>query len=145
MSVSALTDDTLQAAVLLSKFSLFPGEIELRQQVAHKYADLLGGLEKITVPQAPVDVKSVYAQYSLLAGDAGHREQILGALRQAAIPTGVYYPKPLHLQTAFAYLEYHAGDFPVSEDAARRIFSLPMHPYLETADQEKIAQIIAAI
>jgi len=59
-------------------------------------------------------------------------------LKAAGIPTAIYYPKPLHLQTAFGYLGYKEGDFPISEDYSQRIFSLPMHPYLSKADQERI-------
>jgi dTDP-4-amino-4,6-dideoxygalactose transaminase len=59
-------------------------------------------------------------------------------LKAAGIPTVIYYPKPLHLQTAFASLGYAPGAFPVSEDAANRIFSLPMHPYLTESDQASI-------
>jgi dTDP-4-amino-4,6-dideoxygalactose transaminase len=68
----------------------------------------------------------------------------MNELKRSGVPTAVYYPKPLHLQTAFAQLGYKEGAFPVSEDAAKRIFSLPMHPYLESSDQEKIAAIIGA-
>lgn len=54
----------------------------------------------------------------------------------------VYYPKPLHLQTAFQYLEYREGDFPISEDSSRRIFSLPMHPYLRDEQIDRIVSVI---
>jgi dTDP-4-amino-4,6-dideoxygalactose transaminase len=63
-------------------------------------------------------------------------------LKAAEIPTAIYYPQPLHLQTAFSSLGYQKGDFPVSEDYAQRIFSLPMHPYLEEEDQIKICKVI---
>jgi len=63
-------------------------------------------------------------------------------LKTAGIPTAIYYPKPLHLQTAFADLGYQSGAFPFSEDAASRIFSLPMHPYLAEADQQQIVSVI---
>jgi dTDP-4-amino-4,6-dideoxygalactose transaminase len=64
-------------------------------------------------------------------------------LKAADIPTAIYYPKPLHLQTAFKSLGYKEGDFPVSEDFSSRIFSLPMHPYLSSADQEKVATALS--
>jgi len=63
-------------------------------------------------------------------------------LKEAGIPTAIYYPKPLHLQSAFSYLGYREGDFPISEEISRRIFSLPMHPYLTEEAQQKIAGII---
>jgi dTDP-4-amino-4,6-dideoxygalactose transaminase len=67
---------------------------------------------------------------------------LLQKLQAAQIPTAIYYPLPLHLQRAFAHLGYKEGDFPVSESASRRIFSLPMHPYLGPADQERIIQVL---
>jgi dTDP-4-amino-4,6-dideoxygalactose transaminase len=63
-------------------------------------------------------------------------------LKAAGIPTAIYYPKTLHFQTAFQYLGYGQGDFLISEDFPRRIFSLPMHPYLSSADQERIAAVL---
>ena len=63
-------------------------------------------------------------------------------MEEAGIPTAIYYPKPLHLQTAFGSLGYRAGDFPFSEDYAQRIFSLPMHPYLTADEQDKIGSIL---
>lgn len=135
--------DTLQAAVLLAKFSIFQEEIVLRQRVAEKYEELLSGIAGIETPRTPPDSKSVWAQYSVLAADESHRIRVRQELEKAGVPTAVYYPKPLHLQTAFLHLGYRAGDFPASEAISTRIFSLPMHPYLETTDQEKIADILS--
>jgi dTDP-4-amino-4,6-dideoxygalactose transaminase len=137
--------DTLQAAVLLSKFLVFPEEIELRQAVARRYNEMLGGLNGLTVPQVPAGKTSVWAQYSLLADTGELRERLQKGLKDAGVPTAVYYPKPLHLQTAFRHLGYREGDFPYSEDASRRIFSMPMHPYLGVKDQERIADSIRNI
>ena len=74
--------------------------------------------------------KSAWAQYSVLAADEQHRTDLQNKLKEAGIPTAIYYPTPLHLQSAFSGLGYKKGDFPVSEESAERIFSLPMHPYL---------------
>ena len=134
--------DTLQAAILLSKFEIFAEEVELRQTVADRYHKLLMSLETITLPRVPAARKSVWAQYSILARDENHRSQLQAKLKAADIPTAVYYPKPLHLQTAYASLGYKEGEFAISEDCSRRIFSLPMHPYIEEKDQMKIAEII---
>ncbi len=135
--------DTLQAAVLLAKFEIFPEEIELRQQVAQGYSRLLSTLNPgLSVPFVPPGTKSAWAQYSLLAKDEHHRTLLQSRLQAVSIPSAVYYPKPLHLQTAFAFLGYGEGDFPVSEDCARRILSLPMHPYLKPEDQERIAKTL---
>jgi dTDP-4-amino-4,6-dideoxygalactose transaminase len=133
--------DTLQAAVLHAKFDIFPEEIELRREVAGRYNALLDGSGLIT-PAVPPGSLSAWAQYSILASDSDHRSSLQARLKEAGIPTAIYYSTPLHLQPAFASLGYLKGDFPVSEDCAERIFSLPMHPYLEASDQEKIAKLL---
>ena len=134
--------DALQAAILLAKFDIFPEEIELRQEVADRYAALLGDASQVKIPSVPPGATSAWAQYSLLTADEAQRTAIQSQLKDAAIPTAIYYPQPLHLQTAFSSLGYKEGDFPISEDCARRIFSLPMHPYLTEEEQQKIADSI---
>jgi len=134
--------DTLQAAVLLAKFEIFPEEVELRQEVAERYTGLLAGQSFLSLPHIPRHSKSAWAQYSLLARDGEHRAQLQNRLKDAGIPTAVYYPLPLHLQAAFAPLGYQAGEFPVSDDCASRVFSLPMHPYLQKEDQERIVELL---
>jgi UDP-2-acetamido-2-deoxy-ribo-hexuluronate aminotransferase len=134
--------DTLQAAILLEKFTIFPEEVRLRNKVANQYQKTLSSNKRLNLPEVPDEFTSVWAQYSVLAEDLDHRARLQGFLKEEGIPTAVYYPKPLHLQTAFSGLGYQVGDFPISENYASRIFSLPMHPYLNTADQEKIAQFI---
>jgi UDP-2-acetamido-2-deoxy-ribo-hexuluronate aminotransferase len=140
--------DTLQAAILLAKFDIFPEEVELRQTVAQSYTDLISynllpdAHNPLITPYLPSGARSVWAQYSLLAKDEEHRTALLKNLQDNKIPSAIYYPKPLHMQTAFAYLGYKKGDFPISEDCANRIFSLPMHPYLEEQDQKMIAEVL---
>ncbi len=134
--------DTIQAAILLAKFEIFSEEIELRQQVAQNYSARLNSHPSLVTPQIPEGYKSAWAQYSILARDEAHRSELQDRLKQNGIPTAIYYPKPLHLQTAFANLGYREGDFPLSEDFASRIFSLPMHPYLTKAEQDNIASIL---
>ena len=136
--------DTLQAAILLAKFEIFPEEVELRQSVAQRYTDLLSHSPSPIAPYLPREARSVWAQYSLLAKNEDARTVLMEHLQDNKIPTAIYYPKPLHLQPAYAPLGYAPGDFPVSEDTASRIFSLPMHPYLAQADQERIAEVMAA-
>lgn len=134
--------DTIQAAILLAKFEIFPEEIAARQQVAQTYSDLLLAEDSIQSPQIGDVSMSVWAQYSVLAENEAKRRIMLDKLDSAGIPKAVYYPKPLHLQTAFTALGYQEGDFPVSENTAKRIFSLPMHPYLSPQQQQLIvAQI----
>jgi UDP-2-acetamido-2-deoxy-ribo-hexuluronate aminotransferase len=131
--------DTLQAAVLLAKLEIFDQEVVDRQRVARQYSQALNAV--VEVPYVAPDCTSVWAQYSVLSE---HRELLLQKLQAAQIPAAIYYPVPLHLQGAFAYLGYQPGDFPVSENASRRIFSLPMHPYLDPADQERIVRVLLA-
>ncbi len=134
--------DTLQAAVLLAKAEIFPEEIRSRQEVAARYTDALASRGRVIPPQVPDGVVSAWAQYSVLCADARHRSAVQERLKGEGIPTAIYYPIPLHLQTAFADLGYRKGDFPVSERCAERILSLPMHPYLNPEDQENIIRTI---
>jgi UDP-2-acetamido-2-deoxy-ribo-hexuluronate aminotransferase len=131
--------DSLQAAILLAKFTIFPEEIDLRQIVARRYAELLAGI--VAPPEIPEGYRSAWAQYSILIRDSDTRSRTMAKLKEAGIPTAIYYPIPLHCQRAFAALGYKKGDFPVSEDCAARIFSLPMHPYLSAGDQRRIAAL----
>jgi UDP-2-acetamido-2-deoxy-ribo-hexuluronate aminotransferase len=117
--------DTLQAAILLAKLEIFDQEVADRQKVAQRYGD--GLRNAVEVPYVSPQCTSVWAQYSVLSD---HRGELQRKLQDAGIPSAVYYPLPLHRQGAFARLGYKAGDFPVSEHAAGRIFSLQMHPYL---------------
>lgn len=137
--------DTLQAAILLAKFDIFPEEVRLRQEVAARYTAMLQSLPGLTLPQVPPQASSVWAQYSVLASSGAHRETIQSALKRQGIPSAVYYPTPLHRQTAFRDLGYVEGAFPVSERCAQTIFSLPMHPYLTREDQERIADAIRLV
>ena len=130
--------DTIQAAILLTKFSIFPEELQLRQKVAERYNRMLSNISGLTVPIVPDRHLSAWAQYSVIADSEDQRSKLQAKLKAADIPTAIYYPKPLHLQTAFADIGQKEGTFPISEDYARRIFSLPMHPYLTDTDQEKI-------
>jgi len=125
--------DTIQAAILLAKLEVFDQEVEGRQAAAQCYSQALQAV--VEVPYVAPECLSVWAQYSVLSD---RREALQAKLKAAGIPTAVYYPLPLHLQGAFTHLGYQPGDFPVSEQAAQRIFSLPMHPYLNEADQAKI-------
>jgi len=118
--------DTLQAAILLAKMDIFDQEVEARQKVAERYSRELFDLEE--VPYVAPHFTSIWVQYSILSD----RRQILqDKLKAAGIPTAVYYPLLLHLQGGYTHLNYKSGDFPIREMAAKRIFSLPMHPYLE--------------
>jgi dTDP-4-amino-4,6-dideoxygalactose transaminase len=132
--------DTLQAAVLLAKMEIFPEEVELRQEVAHRYTEGLKGA--VETPYIPENCRSAWAQYSVLSD---RREELTVRLTQAGIPTAVYYPKPLHRQEAFASLGYEPGSMPVAEHTAERVFSVPMHSYLDEAEQGKVVSAITNV
>lgn len=136
--------DTMQAAILLAKFDIFPEELTNRRKIADRYGMLLSELPLVTAPSIPEGYESAWAQYSIMLPDNKHRESVLNRCSSEGIPTAIYYPRPLHLQKAFGYQGYKTGDFPVSEDVAGRILSLPMHPYLLPEDQEKIALVLAS-
>lgn len=133
--------DTLQAAVLLAKFEIFPEEIELRQEVARSYTTLLSS-SAFAPPRVPDGYQSAWAQYTLMARNPGERAAAQERLKAAGIPTARYYPIPLHRQQAFAPLQYPRGAFPVSEHASERVFSLPMHPYLQDHEVRRIAHTL---
>ncbi len=130
--------DTIQAAVLLAKLKLFPGEVEMRQVVADRYRAGLKGLVSVqTIPEGCV---SVYAQFCPRSPKFA---EIQAALKAADVPTARYYPIPMHLLGATEYLGYKKGDMPVSEACAADIFALPMHPYLKAEDIDRICGVIA--
>ena len=129
--------DTLQAAILLPKLEIFDSEIKERQEVAARYSTALKDIVK--VPHVPDGLLSAWAQYAIVTDK---RDSYLDKLKGLGIPTAVYYPRPLHLQTAFSHLGYRQGDFPVAEQTSDRIFSLPMYPYLDPSDQNTIIEAV---
>lgn len=129
--------DTLQAAILIEKLKIFPKEMEARSQVAEKYSE--GLVDFVDTPFIPDGYKSSWAQYSI---KSENRKTIMKAFKDREIPVAVYYPKPLHHQTAFSFLNYKSDDFPVSVDTSKEIFSLPMHPYLSHTEINIIIDVI---
>jgi UDP-2-acetamido-2-deoxy-ribo-hexuluronate aminotransferase len=129
--------DTIQAAVLLQKLAVFDAEQARRQQIAERYQQELADV--VRVPDVPRGVTCAWAHYSVLAPA---RDQLRRALSEAGIGTGVYYPRPLHLQPAFAVLGYGPGAMPITERTAANILSLPMHPYLSASDQDAVISVI---
>ena len=134
--------DTIQAAVLLEKLKLYDDEIIQRNRVANRYNAKLGDI--VQTPQIPEGYGSVWAQYSVLASSTEQRDQLRNALQEHGIPTAVYYPVPTHLSSAYACEGYQLGDLPVTENLSTKIFSLPMHPYLEDKQIDSVANIIRA-
>ena len=87
---------------------------------------------------------SSWAQYTLILESREQREYLQKELKEQGIPTMIYYPKPMHLQTAFAQLGYSQGDFPVAESLCDRVLSLPMHPYLDESDIKFVCNAVKA-
>ena len=133
--------DTIQAAILLEKFTLFPEECEARSAVGERYDTLLADIPGITTPVIARGGTSVYALYTILVTDPD-RDTLSTALQSHGIPSVAYYTAPLHLQGAFADLGHQPGDFPVSEQVAASCLSLPMSPYLTRTDQTLIHQTL---
>ncbi len=125
--------DTIQAAVLLAKLDIFEDEIEKRQAVAARYAE---GLAGIATPPAVIDgAVSAWAQYTIRVAD---RDAVAAALKERSVPTAVYYPVALSDQPAYAHYPRAGNGTPVSQALAHDVLSLPMHPYLDAATQDRI-------
>lgn len=130
--------DSFQAVVLLAKLTVFAEELASRQRIAAYYDAGLADLSPhIKTPYIAPENSSNYAQYTLSV-PAEMREKIQVALQADGIPTMIHYPISLHQQPAMAYLNLEKGAFPHAENAADCVLSLPMHPYLDKADQDKI-------
>jgi UDP-2-acetamido-2-deoxy-ribo-hexuluronate aminotransferase len=131
--------DTLQCAILLAKLPRFDAEVTRRIVLGARYAELiLASRAPVELVTVRADRTSVWAQYTV---KVAHRDRVLEALKQAGIPTAVHYPKPLHLQPAYA--KAAAGQsFPVSESLAARVVSLPMSADLSENDQEQVVQAL---
>jgi dTDP-4-amino-4,6-dideoxygalactose transaminase len=131
--------DSVQAAVLLEKLTIFADEIDARQDVARRYAQALADVA--IVPQVPDGYLSVWAQYTLrVAPD--RRDGLAKSLKDSGIPTAIYYPIPLHRQVAYRHFPVVDGGLPVSEQLAAEVISLPMHPYLDAATQDRIIESV---
>ncbi|MGL4323485.1 MAG: DegT/DnrJ/EryC1/StrS family aminotransferase [Beijerinckiaceae bacterium] len=124
--------DTLQAAVLIEKLAIFADEIEKRQHVAKRYEGGLAGVAR--TPQVMAECLSTWAQYTLRV-PAQRRGGFIDALKAEGVPTAIYYPRPLHQQTAYRHYPVAGNGLPVSERVSQEVVALPMHPYLDEATQ----------
>lgn len=137
--------DSIQAAILLEKVPLLEDELAARARAAGWYAERLR--PPVAVPAVPPGYESAWGIYSILLPDAAARDRVQAALREAGLPSAIYYPKPLHHQPA--YRAAHAAaladgplPLPVSEDLCGRVLSLPMHPYLNEAQVARVADAV---
>ncbi|WP_342360077.1 DegT/DnrJ/EryC1/StrS family aminotransferase [Terrarubrum flagellatum] len=131
--------DTMQAAVLLQKLSIFDDEIEARNRIAERYSRALGDF--VQTPKVLSDNLSVWAQYTIRL-PAGRREAFAAKLREAGVPTAIYYPKSMHQQTAYRDYPVAGNGLPVSEKLSQEVISLPMHPYLDPEVQDRVIKAV---
>ena len=138
--------DTLQAAILLCKLPLLEDELASRTRIAGWYGERLRG--RVQVPAEVDGAESAHGLYSILLADAAARTRVGESCKAAGVPTAIYYPLPLHHQPA--YRDGHAAalrdapPLPVSEGLCGRILSLPMHPYLDEAQAERVCAAVLA-
>ncbi|MGM0439986.1 MAG: DegT/DnrJ/EryC1/StrS family aminotransferase [Chlamydiota bacterium] len=126
--------DSIQAAILLAKFPYFEEELHLRQKLGQYYSEHLH--DYCGTPLIKPGNTHIYAQYTIRVPE---RDRVLSELKAAGIPCAVYYPQCLHQQKAFSYLDHPMqGAFPHAEKASEEVLSLPMHPWLTTAEQDKV-------
>ena len=133
--------DTIQAAVLLAKLDVFEEELARREEIASAYDRRLGNA--VETPARVPDSTSAWAVYAVLLPDEAARSRVQAAMAARGVPSAIYYPRPLHRQPAYA--PHHGGAaLPVSEDLARRILALPIHPDLSDADVDRVCDAVAA-
>ena len=135
--------DTIQAAVVLAKLDIFENELEARQKVAGWYTEELK--DAFIVPETDPEYYSAWAQYTLLAKNEEERARIIGGMKEKNIPVMIYYPIPLHQQTAYKNLGYGDIKLPYCESVSQRVFSLPMHPYLKKEEVKLICDHLKSI
>jgi dTDP-4-amino-4,6-dideoxygalactose transaminase len=133
--------DSMQAAVLLAKMTVFREELVMRERIARAYDQRLGNA--VVIPARVPDSTSAWAIYAILVPEGASRDAVQARLKDQGVPTAIYYPRPLHLQPA--YRDHHDGTaLPISEALAHRILALPIHPDLSEAQVEHICTSVRA-
>jgi dTDP-4-amino-4,6-dideoxygalactose transaminase len=133
--------DTVQAVVLGAKLARLTKWNEWRRQAAARYAELLADIPKVRVPRSALGNEDVWHLYVVRTP---HRDQVLAKLNAAGVGAGIHYPTPIHLTPAYAHLGLGPGSFPVAEQAAAEILSLPLHPHLTFEQQEYVAAAVGS-
>lgn len=134
--------DGVQAAILRVKLRYLPEWTAHRQRLAGYYSQGLSDLPEIQTPGYASDTNSVFHLYVI---ETPNRDRALSSLREQKIEAGVHYPIPLHLQPALSFLDYKAGDFPMTERAAERILTLPLCPELTLQEIDFIIREVTRI
>jgi dTDP-4-amino-4,6-dideoxygalactose transaminase len=133
--------DTLQAVVLRAKLTRLDAWNDERREAARRYADLLAGIPGVRVPRVAPGNEHVWHLYVVRVAE---RDDVLSRMNAAGVGAGIHYPVPVHATGAFADSGYRPGDFPVTEQAAQEILSLPVFPGITVAQQERVAEVLAA-
>jgi dTDP-4-amino-4,6-dideoxygalactose transaminase len=133
--------DALQAALLSTKLPYLDERNQARRRVAAFYLQALRGLSLRLPPPADPPEEHVWHLFPVQVPD---RARVQECLRQRGVPTGIHYPRPVHLQPAFATLGLGPGDYPVAEAAAAGLLSLPMHPFLTESQLSFVAEQMAS-
>jgi dTDP-4-amino-4,6-dideoxygalactose transaminase len=134
--------DTIQAAILIEKLKIFDDEIAARNRVAERYASGLGNI--VTVPRLASYATSVWAQYTIRLPKGADRDAFAASLKAKGVPTGIYYPKSMHQQTAYRDFPVAKGGLKVSEKLSNDVISLPMHAYLDEAMHQRVIDAVRA-
>lgn len=133
--------DSIQAAILRVKLRHLDDFNEARQRAADHYDHELSGLKGIVTPARTGNSTHIFHQYTLRVTD-GKRNDLRDCLENEGIPSMIYYPVPLHMQKAYVHLGYRPDEFPVTNELAGQVLSLPMHTEL---DAEQLAYITGCI
>jgi dTDP-4-amino-4,6-dideoxygalactose transaminase len=132
--------DAIQAGVLRIKLKRLKRWNQARREHAAYYTELLDGIQNVILPEEADFVEAVYHLYVILVDN---REGLQEFLQTRGINTGLHYPLPLHLQKAYAHLGYKKGDFPVAENAAKHLLSLPIYPEITRPQIEYVVDSIS--
>ncbi len=130
--------DAIQAAILSEKLKIYPDELQKRDAVAQRYNKALASHVRL-VPKVIEGGFSNWAQYTI---EHDNRDALAAHLKTKGVPTAIYYPIPIHMQDVYSVYPKAPGGLPVTESIRNRVLSLPMHPYLTTADQDAIIDAI---
>ncbi|MEM6781593.1 MAG: DegT/DnrJ/EryC1/StrS aminotransferase family protein, partial [Pseudomonadota bacterium] len=129
--------DTMQAAILLEKLKIFQDELKVRQEIADNYSNALSSV--CQTPHVINGAKSAWAQYTI---QIQNRDALAQECKNGGVPTAIYYPKPMHEQTAYKRFGHIDGGLPVSDSLSKTVLSLPMHPYMEQDTQNQIIDVV---
>lgn len=133
--------DTLQAAILRVKLKAFDAyELDAVNTVAKRYTSNLNGM--VHTPVVPLGFGSSWAQYTIVLNEEQQRDNLQNTLKASSIPSMIYYPKPIHEQTAYNNIDCRGVDFPITEKLCKTVLSLPMHPYLTASEVDQVSEVV---